>query len=249
MPKRPSAQELAKMLVTLHRFLPSSLSNIQGLGPKVHQKGRFAPGMFTRQLGTIGGVFGLKERGEEDAWINQLEQEDRIHQETVRNVAGAVGQDPTHQAAKHLAKTELNSILDEARHLAPQHVKTALINWKMINREKIDFDKKHVQALGEEQDIADAYDYSVETVPVTPFSDSVKYEYDRAGPKIDKRSKEYRNLKRRIFDNMEKDKVGMGVLKVAAAQVVGPALKPKGASKSATAATQGSPSEAMPDKA
>jgi len=218
--------------------------------------------MMTRNLGTIGGVFGLKERGEEDAWINRTEQEELAHLKSVEHVAGAIDQahvvHDAHQVEKHLAKKELNSLLDEARHLAPQHVKDALIKWKVSTREKIDFGKKHAQALGEEQYLADAYDYSVESVPVTPFSGPAKYEYDPdiTGRKIDKRSKEYRLMKQRISDNVQKEgskNVGTRVMPPGAAAaateavVARSATKLKGASKS-TASTQSSSSKESEDE-
>ena len=199
------------MLVTLYRFLPSSLANIHAVAPRVLK----AEKMTTRGLGTIGGVFGQKEKAEEDAWFKRLEQEDLRRQASVRKVAGAVEKPEeswneaahvvhnAHQVEKHLAKKELNSLLENARHIAPQHVKDALIKWKMEKRERINFSKMHEQALGEEQDLEKAYDYTLESIPVTPSSGPAKYEYepDINVRKIDKRSKEYRMMKQRIIEN------------------------------------------------
>ena len=177
---------------------------------ELHKHGHIAmPGAtIMRAEGTVGmGIFGRKEKAEEDAWIRRLEA-DQLHRiQKTRNVAGDAGMNKEHaevaartkaNAAVNTAIMELDKILQMTRHIAPDHVKAQLINWRLGNEHQtlnIAPPPNLPYELGEVQ----GYDYNIEKIPITPTSGPGRYEYDSTlHPKVDKRTKEYKTLKKRI---------------------------------------------------
>ena len=201
---RPSNKEMAKLLVTLYRFLPNAVSKGYGLH-------RQAQSMTLRNLGSVGGIFEEKEHADESIWIKRHEKEELERQRLVQSLSGTgrpltLKKPSRVHKAESIANSELQAILRETRHIAPEHVQQAIIQWK-IGSEKIKFSENN-------QDVPEAndnlYDNEVCSISSSPSQKKAtlkvneQYEYDASNSKVDKRRKDYKQAKKKIVENVAK---------------------------------------------
>ena len=133
-----------------------------------------------RSFGTIGGVFRDKELGDEHRWI-------RKHEEMGKELRESRAKLP-----QSIAYSQLQSVLGNDAASISRKLKMRLVQWKLSDIQ--------VSELGEQPN-PQQYDYSLEAIPVKAQDAAYNYEYDPPlHPRVDKKSDEYKTLKRRIVD-------------------------------------------------